>query len=596
MRATQIDLKSSLPHVIQAYTEIFGEEYHSIISDKINSAIIIPYDDINELEHYNKTRKDCKKEELIIEFLQIMGMNIPKQDSYFNGLDWDTYEIIYSIFDSVVICFEIEHDAKLPIRAFKYNDKIDNRVKLINYLRGNKKPRITEKNLEEFSKTPEFNELLIIINKMNKVYDDLAKKYNEWEKRFESDMSFIQNEKKRKQEILKKKRDEVWLLTFQILPSPIKKSLKDKSMEEQIDAVLSHYKLDEEFLIEYFSQENINKLLSPNTPKSKKCFIIEQQIKFLENMGYERTINPRNFVANIEDYLQFLSQDNIKQFIPSDEVISYIKLLRKRKNKEANKDFTIGREDFQDALSIFGNKHEFMDTLTRYILEREVCITGAGAKTSEGKFISVMFFTIRAADFGILAFILLHELGHIIDHSKHGIGFEPISDYYPNGNRNPYDNAYRKYEKFNEAITDIFTIEAIKILHKKNIFLIEPKEITDLNCTCLNTSTIVHNLLNPLIDKFRKQVIKTKIFSQPQILTECIGEDNFEDLVDVVNKVDYLVRNGLTKEKIEKEPQDSMVIEYDEQLERIIKIYQNIDEYYTNYCASLEEKEQKQNT
>ena len=43
MRATQIDLKSSLPHVIQAYTEIFGEEYHSIISDKINSAIIIPY-------------------------------------------------------------------------------------------------------------------------------------------------------------------------------------------------------------------------------------------------------------------------------------------------------------------------------------------------------------------------------------------------------------------------------------------------------------------------------------------------------------------------------------------------------------------------
>ena len=54
------------------------------------------------------------------------------------------------------------------------------------------------------------------------------------------------------------------------------------------------------------------------------------------------------------------------------------------------------------------------------------------------------------------------------------------------------------------------------------------------------------------------------------------AEDNFEELVDAVNKVDYLSRNGVMP-KIDKSPEDAMVIEYFEQIERVKQIYNNID-------------------
>jgi len=53
-----------------------------------------------------------------------------------------------------------------------------------------------------------------------------------------------------------------------------------------------------------------------------------------------------------------------------------------------------------------------------------------------------------------------------------------------------------------------------------------------------------------LYEKFKKQVVKGKVYTRPEELTKYIGVDNFEALVDVVNKVDYFVRNGL-KNKIQ---------------------------------------------
>lgn len=588
MRATQIDFKSFLPYAIQAYTEVFSEEYHSTISDKINSSIIIPYDDIQGLETYIEFRKEKKKEELIIKLLQEVGIISSEYNNFFSPLEDKIYDVIYTIFVDIDMCFKPDYDGELPLRAFKYDGYIEDKINLINFLRNFQKPKITKENWEEFLKTVEFNNLLQLINKMNEVYDLLLREYAEFEKQFESDINFIKNERKRKNEIFKKKKEEIWFLTFPMLPPQIKKVLKNKSPKEQMDIVLNHHELGRKFAIEYFSKENMDKLMSSNISKSEKVFIMGQQLKFLGS-----DINPRNFETNIDNYLQFLNRDDIKPLIPSEELINYIKKLRQRKNKEATKDFTIGREDVKNVQRVFGDNDPIIGSLVNGINSKLVCATYAYSKDS---FYPILVYTIRNDEGGNLSFLLIHELGHIIEKNINNSGFDVTSNLNCDENKNPYDNAYRKYERFNETITDIFTIEVLKLLHKRNIFLIEPKEITDLSYNFGNTSFITQGLLKPLIEKFRKQVIKAKIFSQPQILTECIGKNNFEELVDVINKVDFLTINGLTEEKIEKEPQDPMVIEYNKQLERIKRIYQSIDEYYTNYCSSLEEKEQKQNS
>lgn len=592
MRATQIDFKSLLPYAIQAYTEVFGEEYQGIIADKINSSIIIPYDDIQGLETYIEFRKNWKKIIMILDLLQEIGMNIKALENYFDSVDQNSFNIINTLFGGVSNCFNEYWDEYNPIRAFKNNDcKISDKIELFNYLRGNKEPQITAENLEEFSKTQEYNEILSKIDKINEIYDELYKEYSSWKKAFcEEDLQFIEKEKTRKKALLNKIREEIWKEIFPLLRSALKEKLANETLEKQIDIVLSHYMLGEEFMIEWFNQENMNKLSSPTISISEKRTIVLMQKIFLKNIGIKPPMNlfGDNLEKNLGSYLEFLNQDDVKQFIPSNEVMDSIKKLRERKDKEVINRFTRSREDFNNAWKIFSFNDEFYNGLANIINQKKVCVTHG---YSGNTLIPLVFYTIRTSDRGALAYSFIHEIAHVINRMSHACGF----DFHKRDN-NPYDNAYRKYERFNETVTDIFAIEALRLLNEKNIFLLESKSITDLSYDNGNTSFITQNLLKPLIKMFRKRFIKSYLHAQPQVLTECIGEDNFEDLVDVVNKVDFLTRNGLTEEKIEKEPQNPMVIEYNKQLERIKRIYQSIDEYYTNYCSSLEEKEQKLNS
>ena len=210
-----------------------------------------------------------------------------------------------------------------------------------------------------------------------------------------------------------------------------------------------------------------------------------------------------------------------------------------------------------------------------------ICIVGQGGFNYNNEFISIMFYTVKENAGGYLFNSFVHESGHIIDQNLKGTGFEPVDDFSENYTKNPYDNEFRKYEKFNETLNDIFTIEVTNFLQKQGIYLIEPKEFTKLDASNLNTASITKDLLQPLLQKYRKQVIKAKINSDPKILINCIGEDNYEELVDIVNKVDYLSRNGVVI-IIDKYPKDPMVLDYNKQIERVKKVYNNIDNYYAN--------------
>ena len=100
-----------------------------------------------------------------------------------------------------------------------------------------------------------------------------------------------------------------------------------------------------------------------------------------------------------------------------------------------------------------------------------------------------------------------------------------------------------------------------------------------------NTALITKNLLKPLLLKFRQQVVSAKVKADCNELIRYIGKDNFEELVDVVNKVDYLFRNGVVP-RIDTSPDDEMVKEYFKQVKRAKRIYSNID-YYGNNMENM---------
>ena len=71
MDKLNIDFKSLLPYVIDAFSSVYGEEYRSIISKKINNCIILSYHDVEGLNDYVSYLKRCKGRELSIRFLEL---------------------------------------------------------------------------------------------------------------------------------------------------------------------------------------------------------------------------------------------------------------------------------------------------------------------------------------------------------------------------------------------------------------------------------------------------------------------------------------------------------------------------------------------
>ena len=591
-----IDFKRLLPFVVDAFTKVYGEEYHDIIFQRINNALIIPYYDIIGLNDYISCIKNCKRREYAIEFLNKIGVDVEKykKNNYMQRLDDEVEKILEYYIGGSYFGFCEDIDYWVPLQAFKPSNVkspeklLKKKIKIINYLLGDNHEQITEENFDLFAETEEYHRILEKIDKLNIVYEQFLLEYRKWEEQLHPYEQFEKSETKRKKEIIERKKELLFLDIYSKLPTVIINAISDKSSEEKMNIILGYLDISSVSLIESFSSDKMKKLESKDVSLTDKFFIICWQANFLKNLGLDvmDEFLSYNFCPSeesIDDYLKFLNQSNIKQYIPPDNLISYITSTRESKYEEALREYFMTREDFIDAKGVFSNNDENgLNFIYEIIKNKRTCITNGGAIKNGNEFISVMYYAIRSGDAGSLFYSFMHECGHIIDQvSPIALGFEDFRKV----DNNPYDNSFRKYEKFNETINDIFTIEAIELLQKQGIYLIEPLEFTLSDVSNHNTALITKNLLKPLLLKFRQQIINAKVKADHNELIRYIGKDNFEELVDVVNKVDYLFRNGVVS-KIDTSPDDEMVKEYFKQVERAKKIYSNID-YYSNNIENL---------
>lgn len=173
---------------------------------------------------------------------------------------------------------------------------------------------------------------------------------------------------------------------------------------------------------------------------------------------------------------------------------------------------------------------------------------------------------------GGVDYMYLHELCHAIDKGDKecGCGFDREME----SEKNSYNTDKREYERLNETLTDIFCIEAMENLHSKNIYMMEPKEIVAVDVSDYNTHSIVKKMLLPFLSKYRKSIIKAKILDDKQELFDIIGEENFIELNDIVNKVD-----SLAADLENSQTEGPSAIEYQNQLKRLENVYANMENY-----------------
>lgn len=576
-----IDIDSILPFAIDAFTHIYGEEYHDVISSRIKKSIIFQYYDINGFEDYIDYIKRCKRRELSYEFLKQIGFEIDNYDSFSSQFDDKIKTILdclvgneYAVFDKQLVYYFA------PIFAFDKKNNIDsnklmeNKLKIINLLKSGD-TSVNFDNFDKFKNTYEYMCILQKISLFKNIYNILCYRYDDFERELLKYNDFIENEKNRFEEIMYSKRISFFNEIFPLINDEIKLKLKNMPITFQEETLVGNRDLSEKSPIEYFSLSDINKLRDKSVSMEDKFWIIYFQSNFLKNIGIEvdNDIISCDTDECISKYLNFISNPEISKYIPNNELIISIENERNKKYNEAINNYYTQRYDFINNIKYFVDNDFNRQFLLKQILQNEICVLSCGGKNVNTDFLSLMFYTIKKNQGGKLLLCLIHELDHIINQTEKGCAFESYNQLYDFHDKNPFDDSIRKYEIFNEILSDIFALEAVNYLHNNNHYLIEEKKYTSENNINFNTPSCLKNILHPFVEKFRYYICKSKINSDPSYLIDAIGLQNFESLVYSVNKIDYMIKNGLFKN-------DAYLNEYYAEIDKIEKIYHDIDIFH----------------
>lgn len=422
-------------------------------------------------------------------------------------------------------------------------------------------------------KSNEFDEdLNVLINGHLDIWNNLLKNYEDYERTLEPYVKRILEERKLKEEIYEEKSEDFFKKAYNILPLKIR-ILLDKNNLSIYEFFDSFNILEEKSNIEYFSEEDNIKLLDDNVSENEK-----ENIKYNRQQYLSKLINDR--AVEFLSYEDIIKKYNLDGIIPSKEIVQQISQLKKLQIEEAEKDY------YNTKYNLEQYPEHIKEILYSNIYNKIISITPI---SNYSGFFSILFFTYNFNDYGVLDFTILHEFLHQISLMlKNNIfcsGFDMASAI-PECclDVNPYNTDKRKYEILNENIFDILAISALDIIRNKGIYMLEEKNIVkNMNeLEYSNTSSVTQDLLKPFVEKYIKQIARVIILGSTDKLFDEIGKENFEDLNDAINKLDYIIdiKKIISIDSVKEEITDDVDIqEFNILLKKIEQIYDNMNNF-----------------
>ena len=577
-----INFKEFLPHIIDAYTSVYGEDYRDTIEYKINNAIIYQYSNYIGLENYINNLKTYKKKELIIKYLKLCNI-LNKEDE---KLD---YENIYKKYNLSFIDINSLDDMNTS-SIFKFNpDKFDEAfINVTKDILGKMFKNVLE--YEDYKKSEEFNKDLDRINEVKILFIDLIKEYNEWLVDLLECEDYIEQERNKHDDFFNKSEEDICNSLVYKLPKHIQEIFLKLSKNKRMNILVGNSK--EEALIDSFSRKNID-LLDMDTQDYLKYSIIKRQKRYLEEIGISI---PKELIFTrgkneIKEWIKFINSKDVKKFLPYSDIIEEIIINRETKREKYENEYIRFKEDYQKIINDLYINQKSNTTISNevlreiyYIIKNNNICVSINSEDYNTNYSSIMFYTIVGSMFGNLHFCLLHEFGHVIDQNNDKIGLEAQIEL-----SSAVDDRYRKYEILNEVLTDIYAIDAKKYLENKGIYLMENDTISEKDESDFNTSMYLKKLLEPFVNKYKKYISKSKINSSPEELYNYIGESNYEELNDIINRLQKIIEEYYISGENEKEDLESRK-DYIDEVNKLNKLYASMDEYYQNIIGSIDNK------
>ncbi|MCL2354406.1 MAG: hypothetical protein FWC68_00650 [Oscillospiraceae bacterium] len=531
MNILDIDIQDSIPAIIEAYTKVFGEEYREIIAERINKVVYIFYNTIEGVESYYEFLLQCKDREIWLKILKFLGHDVSEQEG----------KSYAEKFDEELLTF---------IDIYTEKGTKDN---LLNSKEG-------EHFLEEYE--------------TYKQEIGLYKKY-------------ARDEENRKTAIHDGEKRALFHQLSPYLPEKVRVALDEQCGDINEKSKFLFDDIGIKSYIEYFSEEDEAKLNDPAVSENEKEDIYYFRNNYFQNLKPELLEHIEDFETDKEFYEYCMGQESVKALIPSAEVAKKTTSFRNEAYERFQREFLHSSSDLIMLENFFpGNKNSM------YEMKRDKAI-GVRKGIDGTEIRPFLYYTIVSKMNGKLDKVFLHEIAHIIELEDIPEGYRAGFDYIGKDMPvNPYNKTKRKYERLSETIADIVAIEARQILHEQDIYIMEPKELVDPDIQDNNTHSIVKNLVTTLLEKYRAPVVRARLLGDMEGLYDAIGQENFEQLNDVVNRVDYLVEfEGLEAKLETNQNDDPTLVEYHAQLARLEQIYARMEAHQSRNSA--EDKDDK---
>lgn len=584
MNPYTLDFSKHKKDIQDSLIEVFGKEFASLIKERFKLCYFVPYVNPEGINSYYRFLIDCKSKEFALKMLEIIGIDVDRYQviNYADDFSDELKDLCENLIGGYYSFEKLFFDTPTGFKSFipKYMDGYpddyirENKIRFINAVKSEDIPLVNDDTLDDFINTEEYeriNELALYYWKIYEKFLDEMRAYENDIKEYET---YYKDEMERKRLILEKKRVELFKVLSKHLRGRISKHISSlDSDEEKAKALLSSY-LEYESDIEYFNSSYEIKLNDDSVSETSKRYIQFNRLKFFEAMGLPIRIYEAYYDEVIND-------PGMRSLIVNPVFADEVTRLRKLYLDEGNKEFIISSKTYNDMLSYFGGSDADKTAIYNIISKTQVCVSGG--HNTRYNFVPIIYYTIRSWQCGCMDYVLLHEIIHAIQcislgNMEHGCGLEPNIDRPEMSPRYRVEKK-RKYERLNEVLTDFFAIEVCENLHKKGIYLLDDKLRTLTDLSKFNTSDRLKNKLRRFFIRYRKHIIEASFKGDLSLLTDYIGEDNFEELNDIIDHIDYLIGKGLI-DKLNQNQEDEMVNDYRELCLRLRAVYRRMDQTY----------------
>ena len=558
--------------VINSYVNVYGEEYRDIISKRINSSMIFMYDDPIFKEDHVKFLRHCKRNMYRVQLLIKLGINVKDEykTNYVNSLPTNYQNIIRILIGKN----QFKDINNAPICNFTNDDNIEDKIDIINLFL---KEKVTIKNYDDFKKTIKYPQILYVVRKLAKLYQEQIKDYEEFKNSFKNELDMVKEYRENNNNLCHKKMIDVIKEIYPLLPINLQNRLNNKSDNELIKIIYSDNNVIETPIFCFFNEDNMNLLGKLKDGSIKARTIRSYQFDYLRKLGIQiPQIFVNDLANNLGEYFDFINKLKI---IPNNDNMIKIDEICKSKALEYKKDMIIKNDSYVPIFNYtlnntFSSDKERTESIVFDTLYNHVNCTSI-FKDKDDKYVPAIFIS-KDCNSGYRSYTFIHEIGHAIGIDSDNLtAFRNMPDYLE---RNKYESKYRKYERFNETLVDIFALRALSYLEGNDIFIIEEKEVTNHDRININTPWILKQALVPLITNYRKEVIDFKLNANLFILINAIGRNNFEELIDIINKLDFLNDQKIYLETIDDDLND-INNKIKNELIRLSLLYKKIDKY-----------------